>query len=87
MDALSLFMILASSIPTGQLIAVIALAAACVAFGVTDIVLFATRNKAKDESLAGRQAFLYGCGIGFHDVCLKYKRAKWILTKQKMSKD
>ena len=56
MDALSLFMILASSIPTGQLIAVIALAAACVAFGVTDIVLFATRNKAKDESLAESEA-------------------------------
>ena len=56
MDALSLFMILASSIPTGQLIAVIALGAACLAFGVTDVVLFATRNKQSDESLAEGEA-------------------------------
>ena len=45
-------MILASSVPAWQIIAVAVLGAACLAVGVTDIVLFAAKKKTADESPA-----------------------------------
>ena len=45
-------MILASSVPAWQIIAAVVLGAACLAVGVTDIVLFAAKKKTADESPA-----------------------------------
>ena len=45
-------MILASSVPAWQIIAAAVLGAACLAVGVTDIVLFAAKKKTADESPA-----------------------------------
>ena len=52
MNSIISMMILASSVPAWQIIAVAVLGAACLAVGVTDIVLFAAKKKTADESPA-----------------------------------
>ena len=52
MNSIISMMILASSVPAWQIIAAAVLGAACLAVGVTDIVLFAAKKKTADESPA-----------------------------------